>query len=172
MNGLPDAYRLLQVDPAAEPAVVSAAFRTLARRYHPDGTAPNPIVMAEINRAYSLSRTPELRAAYDARRASRLRPVGPGPVPPRGPSPEPVGVSRSVPPPPASRSPLREPNPDEDVTIDFGRYAGWRLGDLARRDPDYVRWLARHSAGLRYREQIARLLPNEPDLNRRANSVA
>jgi hypothetical protein len=56
--------------------------------------------------------------------------------------------------------------------LDFGRYAGWRLADLARHDPDYLRWLSRHSAGIRFREQIARLLPREPDLGRRANAIA
>lgn len=49
---------------------------------------------------------------------------------------------------------------------------GWRLPDLARQDPDYLRWLCRQSAGVRYRGQILQLLPNEPDLDRRARSVA
>lgn len=33
--------------------------------------------------------------------------------------------------------------PEPDV-IDFGRYAGWRIADVARHDPDYLRWLSRH----------------------------
>jgi len=49
----------------------------------------------------------------------------------------------------------------------------WRtVPDIARHDPDYLRWLARHSSGIRFREAIARALPREPDLQRRANSVA
>ena len=48
----------------------------------------------------------------------------------------------------------------ESAVIDFGRYAGWRLADLARTDPDYLRWLSRHSSGIRYRRQIADLLDN------------
>jgi hypothetical protein len=56
--------------------------------------------------------------------------------------------------------------------LDFGRYAGWSIRDLARHDPDYLRWLCRHSSGIRFREAIARVLPREPDLQRRANSVA
>jgi hypothetical protein len=44
------------------------------------------------------------------------------------------------------------------LTIDFGRYEGWRLKDLARHDPDYLRWLSRHSSGVRYRNQITALL--------------
>ena len=43
--------------------------------------------------------------------------------------------------------------------VDFGRYAGWRLGDLVRHDADYVRWLARHSSGIRFRAAIKELIP-------------
>jgi curved DNA-binding protein CbpA len=174
MDRLSDAYRVLQVDPFAETGVIAAAFRALARRYHPDGCAPDQVRMADINRAYALVRSPELRTAYDRDRLARMRPVGPGVAgKPAAPAVEPIVVARSVPPPqPAARSPLRDPDPGDEITLDFGRYAGWRLSDLARHDADYVRWLARHSAGLRFREHIARLLPNEPDLSRRANSVA
>ena len=42
--------------------------------------------------------------------------------------------------------------------LDFGRYEGWRLRELARRDPDYLRWLARHSSGIRYRTAIEQVL--------------
>jgi hypothetical protein len=45
-----------------------------------------------------------------------------------------------------------------DLRLDFGRYAGWSLHDLARKDPAYLRWLARHSSGLRFRREIARAL--------------
>ena len=38
--------------------------------------------------------------------------------------------------------------------IDFGRYAGWSIKQLARHDPDYLRWLSRHSSGIRYRRVI------------------
>jgi uncharacterized protein (DUF3820 family) len=47
--------------------------------------------------------------------------------------------------------------------IDFGRYRGWALKDLAKQDPDYLRWLARSSGGVRYRNQIHQLLPDEPE---------
>ena len=40
--------------------------------------------------------------------------------------------------------------------LEFGRYAGWTLRDLARQDPDYLRWLSRHASGLRYRTEIYR----------------
>ena len=51
----------------------------------------------------------------------------------------------------------------ESPVVDFGRYAGWRLADLARSDPDYLRWLSRHSSGIRYRRQISELLNQVAD---------
>ncbi len=43
-------------------------------------------------------------------------------------------------------------------TLDFGHYAGRSIADLADEDPDYVRWLARHPSGVRYRAEIQRVL--------------
>ena len=45
-----------------------------------------------------------------------------------------------------------------DTQLDFGRYAGWSLRDIARQDEAYLRWLARHSSGIRFRGEIAKLL--------------
>jgi curved DNA-binding protein CbpA len=150
-----DAYTLLQIDPLAEEVVLDAAYRALARRYHPDGDSPNPARMADINRAYSLIRTPELRRRYDTER--RFHPVGPAPA-----TPSPTSDLRS--------RIQREREQAEDgaasaageigpgSALDFGRYEGWRLRDLARRDPDYLRWLARHSSGIRFRSAIDQVL--------------
>jgi curved DNA-binding protein CbpA len=146
-----DAYRILQIDPRAESFVLEAAYRALARHYHPDGRTPDAERMAKINRAYAQVRTPEDRRRYDR---ERLTPVGPGPtlVPPRPFDPWAGRDAVRTAPPPAGSS-----------VLDFGRYAGWRLDDLARTDPDYLRWLARHSAGFRYRTEIRELLPADGD---------
>ncbi len=50
-----------------------------------------------------------------------------------------------------------------ELRLDFGRYAGWSLYDLAKQDPAYLRWLARHSSGLRFRREIARVLGDPLD---------
>ncbi|HLY36006.1 MAG TPA: hypothetical protein VKU35_04785 [Candidatus Limnocylindria bacterium] len=42
--------------------------------------------------------------------------------------------------------------------LDFGHYAGRSIEELADRDPDYLRWLARHPSGARYRAEIERVL--------------
>lgn len=151
-----DLYRVLQVDPEASESVIHAAFRALARMHHPDGDAPDHRLMAEINQAYAVLRDPDARRRHDARRlACTTRAV-------------PVGEPWS----PAEASAAERPDSSAPTVLDFGRYAGWSVADLARHDPDYLRWLCRHSSGLRFRDAIARLLPHEPDLERRANSVA
>jgi curved DNA-binding protein CbpA len=151
----------------AEPGIL---FRALARRYHPDGEAPDMARMAVLNRAYALVRTPELRQAYDQRR-SGLRSVGPG----FSESRVNVGPGReSAPLAPFARAAHRGGRGHQPASpvLAFGRYLGWSLAEIARHDSDYLRWLSRHSAGLRFRDEIQRLLPNEPDLTRRSNSVA
>jgi len=55
--------------------------------------------------------------------------------------------------------------------IDFGEYAGWRIADVARIDPQYLRWLSRHSAGVRYRSAIAEVLGDDAAVGRRGTIV-
>jgi curved DNA-binding protein CbpA len=136
-----DPYATLQVLPDAEQEVVHAAFKALALKYHPDRDATRRAAekMAELNRAYSILRDERARAAHD--RSRRVSIAG-------------VSVSASsVPssvPPPANRSP--------GSVLTFGRYVGWSLRDLARRDPEYLLWLSRHSSGIRYRTEIYGIL--------------
>lgn len=42
--------------------------------------------------------------------------------------------------------------------LDFGHHAGSTIQELAEIDPDYLRWLARHPSGVRYRAEIARVM--------------
>ena len=54
--------------------------------------------------------------------------------------------------------------------LDFGHHAGRTIVELAGEDPDYLRWLARHPSGIRYRAEIARVMasavPNASDWQR------
>lgn len=151
-----DAYTVLQVDPAAEDYVISAAFRAAARRFHPDGLEPDARRMTHLNGAYDRVKTPDARRRYDAERSHPVA-VGPGPaVPSYDAWPDARYAPRST---------------HDDEKLDFGRYAGWKIADIARVDPDHLRWLSRHAAGNRFREAISRYLPGESDLGRRANVV-
>lgn len=46
----------------------------------------------------------------------------------------------------------------DPTIIDFGHHAGRTVEELAALDPDYLRWLARHPSGVRYRSEIARVM--------------
>jgi curved DNA-binding protein CbpA len=156
-----DAYAVLQVRPDADDLVIRAAYRALARRFHFDGTDPDPARMTELNGAWEQLRAPDRRARYDAEQRVAV-PVEAGrPAVVAGTPREPFDPWRhgST----AARPPAE--------VIDFGRYAGWRISDLARHDPDYVRWLSRHSTGVRFLEAIARCLPGDASIGRRSSFV-
>jgi len=145
-----DPYQVLQVSPAAEQEVLHAAFRALAMKYHPDRDASARAArrMMELNQAYAMVREPQLRAQVDrARRVSRT-PFDRASIPP---------MNGSAPPP--QRTTGRNGTANANATrLESGRYAGWTLPDLAKHDPDYLKWLARHSSGLRYRKEISLIL--------------
>ncbi len=69
-----DAYKVLQVDHEADPEVIQAAYRRLARKYHPDLSASGPddegaaLRMVEINAAWDVLRDPGRRHEYDLKR--------------------------------------------------------------------------------------------------------
>jgi curved DNA-binding protein CbpA len=48
-------------------------------------------------------------------------------------------------------------NPSGSV-LNFGRYAGWSLGEVARADVDYIEWLDRMPIGRMYRDEIDAIL--------------
>jgi curved DNA-binding protein CbpA len=207
---IPDPYKVLQVDPEAEDEVIEAAYRRLARKYHPD-VSPDPESeerMVRINQAWELLRDPQRRAAVDRARhratgaagapdpgpaaaatsggEHRTRTSGPpadeapgGGTPkrdrpePSRPAPKPDVVSRdwtsgrstsgsrytpdtamaqgdgAAGPPPG--------NPSGSV-MNFGRYMGWSLGEIARTDLEYIEWLDRTPIGRSYQAEIDVLL--------------
>lgn len=65
-----DLYKILQVDPDADAEVIEAAYKRLARRYHPDvnHAAWAEVRMKELNTAYQTLRHPRRRALYDGQR--------------------------------------------------------------------------------------------------------
>ena len=48
-------------------------------------------------------------------------------------------------------------NPSGSV-ITFGRFAGWSLGEIARKDLEYIEWLERMPIGRAYREELDAIL--------------
>ena len=135
-----DPYAILQVVPTADQEVVHGAYRALAFKYHPDrdGTRRAADKMAALNRAYAVLRDPRTRAAHDRSRRTTIAGISIAATARPSNAPPPVAAPGSV--------------------LGFGRYTGWSLRDLARRDPDYLLWLSRHSSGIRYRTEIYGIL--------------
>jgi curved DNA-binding protein CbpA len=48
-------------------------------------------------------------------------------------------------------------NPSGSV-LNFGRYSGWSLGEIARADIEYIEWLDRATIGRNFREEIDTIL--------------
>jgi curved DNA-binding protein CbpA len=131
-----DAYEVLEVHPRAHQEVIQAAYRVLAALYHPDrgaSSAADSRRMAELNAAYARVRTPDLRQLYDRER-KLVRQAG-------------VPIQQGYAPQAPDEDPAKRP-------LDFGRYEGYTIAQIARTDPDYLRWLSRHSAGARFRSEI------------------
>jgi hypothetical protein len=71
-------YQVLQVDPAADPEVIEAAFRRLAMKYHPD-TSTDPAAstrMRELIEARECLSDPQRRLQYDRSIGIARRPPG------------------------------------------------------------------------------------------------
>jgi hypothetical protein len=68
-------YEVLQVSAKASPEVVQAAYRVLARAYHPDvnGSPYAARMMRQLNAAYKVLSDPARRAKYDAQRVHQWR---------------------------------------------------------------------------------------------------
>lgn len=73
MSKLADYYKILQVDPEAEPEVITAAYRRLASKYHPDVNRATDAEerMRDLNKAYAVIGDPEKRLDYDRQRSAR-----------------------------------------------------------------------------------------------------
>ena len=183
-----DPYKTLQVDPEAEDEVIAAAYRRLARKYHPDSTggsdAGAAARMAGLNAAWEVIGDPVRRAAFDrdralrdalARRASdpasgvTTRDTDAGPPAPRPPetvsrdwtsgrSSSGSGYDPSMHRPDGAGAAGPPPGDPSGSVLTFGRYMGWSLGEIARRDLEYVEWLDRMPIGRPYRDEIDAIL--------------
>jgi DnaJ-class molecular chaperone len=75
-----DYYRVLGVKPNATAEEIHAAYRRLARAYHPDcypGSTGSLVRMARVNVAKSVLLDPNMRAAYDLSRNRASGPAAP-----------------------------------------------------------------------------------------------
>ena len=50
------------------------------------------------------------------------------------------------------------PGKPSGSVLNFGRYAGWSLGEIARQDVEYIEWLDRAPIGRQYRDEVDQIL--------------
>jgi curved DNA-binding protein CbpA len=175
-------YRVLQVDPGANQLVIQAAYRVLARIFHPDVEGDDE-QMKQLNHAWSILGDPLRRAEYDRQLAGRHHgpaiasaPSASTPAPATGRhhdssaySATPRGADRASQP-AAAEAPSRQASgrPDDHAgppqgepfgpLLSFGRYEGWTLGQVARVDRTFLEWLRNVPAGRGLKEEIDAVL--------------
>jgi curved DNA-binding protein CbpA len=153
----------------------------LARKYHPDLTSSAEAAarMAAINAAWALIGNASLRAAYDVARASAIvdshssaastaEPTSASgvPRPPEtvsrdwtsGRSTRGGGFDASMQTADGLGAAGPPPGRPSGSVLNFGRYSGWSLGEIARRDLEYLEWLDRMPIGRTYRDEIDAML--------------
>jgi curved DNA-binding protein CbpA len=142
----PDLYRVLQVDPAADPDVIQAAYRVLARKRHPDLVGDEQGMKA-LNAAWEILGNTERRARYDRERGEAAAQVAKQRTG-TAPSLKPYVREHAGPPP---------GNPSGSV-VGFGRYEGWSLGEIARIDREFLEWLRSVPTGRGLKAEIDAML--------------
>jgi len=184
-----DPYEVLQVDPTASHEVITAAYRALARLFHPD-VMPGPetqIRMVAINAAWELIGDEQRRALWDrAHRGMSYALPGdtngdatPAAAPAAG-AHQPGGHRWSLGMKPGTGAAGPPPGRPSGSVLEFGRHTGWSMGEIARVDPGYLVWLEARPEGGPYAAEIDAILRRigvrrsspEPMLQRRRFSLS
>ena len=131
-------YTELGADVEADRRTIRGAYLAKARRHHPD-LGGSVRTMARINEAFELLNDPARRAAYDAEHSDWL-------------------LRRKAHLPSWTGAAGEPPGRPSGPVLDFGIFAGWSLGEIARRDPGYLVWLAESDEGQPYLAEIERRL--------------
>ncbi len=131
-------YAELGANIDADGRTIRGAYLAKARRHHPD-LGGNVRTMARINEAFELLTDPVRRAAYDAEQSAWVR-------------------DHNTQTPPWTGAAGAPPGRPSGPVLDFGIFAGWSLGEIARRDPGYLVWLEERDEGRPYLVEIERHL--------------
>ena len=159
-----DAYGELGVRRGADDTEILAAYRHLARRFHPDIAGEVATRrMSRINAAFGRIRNADARTAYDA----ALMADG---IAVPDPAPGAAGASAA-----GHRSSQTRryrwaeerdgtggagppPGRPSGSVLPFGRHIDWSIGEIARVDPGYLAWLEDRAEGRPYLAEIDRTL--------------
>jgi curved DNA-binding protein CbpA len=147
-----DPYDVLGVSRAAARQQIRAAYVARARAAHPDLVGGRGLdVMRALNEAWSILKDARRRSAYDvASGAVTIEAVttrGASTAPHDDPS-RPFWTGAMGDPPGRPTGPV----------LEYGIFAGWSIGEIARRDRGYLHWLRHRPEAKPIRPDIERLL--------------
>ena len=162
-----DPYQILGVSADASDDEIRKAYHARARHLHPDVVGESSLdEMRFLNQAWAVLKDPDRRAAHDAahgRVSHRASANAAGSAGESSRTSSSAGSSGA-----AARSFAGQPawtgaaGPPPGrpwgTVLDFGIYAGWSLGEVARRDRGYLAWLRDKPEAKRMRQEIERLL--------------
>jgi curved DNA-binding protein CbpA len=161
-----DPYQILGVSPDASDDEIRKAYHARARRLHPDVVGESGLdEMRQLNQAWAILKDLERRATHDAAQGRVRRPAPDGPAtsaaagagtsgdgsgrkPAESFAGQPAWTGAAGPP----------PGRPSGSVLDFGIYAGWSIGEIARRDRGYLSWLRDKPEAKRLRQEIERQL--------------
>lgn len=152
MSEIRDPYQILGVSRAAARNQIRAAYVTRARAAHPDLVGGRGLdVMRALNEAWDILKDARRRSAYDAASGgvtieafatTAASPVG------HGDPGRPFWTGAMGSPPGRPSGPV----------LDYGIFAGWSIGEIARRDRGYLHWLRDRPEAKPIRQDVDRLL--------------
>jgi molecular chaperone DnaJ len=161
-----DPYEVLGVPRTATTRQIRAAYVARARHAHPDLVGQRGTdVMRMLNDAWEVLKDPARRTALDAAAPTAggggsADGHGHGSGRSRAGGTKPFWTGAAGPPPGRPHGPV----------LEFGIFAGWSLGEIARRDRGYLVWLRDRPEAKAFRAEIDKLVGpsvgEEPDTRR------
>ncbi len=171
-----DWYAVLQVAPDADAEVISAAFRALSKKFHPDRSGDESTLAQQqvIGEAYSILSDPQKRLAYDqkvqARAAAERARAKADAQPPRPASP--VAYQQPASAPTADFVPVAYP-PSGSTQSNAATVRQMQIDARERRqreaEAEQARWRAYHATQQQQAEQAAQRLARKTASDRRRN---
>jgi curved DNA-binding protein CbpA len=153
-----DPYLVLGIARDAPDRVVRQAYYARARRAHPDLVGTHGLeAMTLLNEAWAILKDPQRRAAYDAAHVDSPTNQTPTQQKPSATSPK-SGWQGPGGQPDWTGAAGKPPGRPWGGVLQFGIYAGWSVGEVARTDRGYLVWLRDRPEGRPFAGEIDHLV--------------